>query len=181
MKNMGTKELETKRLILRKIRQSDAKFCSPYMRDENVTRYLTWYPHENMEETISTIKAWEESYDENFYLWAIMLKENSEVVGTINAELEINTKSFMLGYALNPKYWNKGIMTESVRELLRFFFSEVEALRVYGKCVEENLASRSVMENCGMKYEGTLRNSYNLKGKIVSLSYFSILREEYFK
>ena len=50
MKQIGTRELETKRLHLRRIRAEDAEtMFDNWASDAQVTKYLTWSPHENRE------------------------------------------------------------------------------------------------------------------------------------
>lgn len=53
MNFIGTKTLETDRLILRKITMNDAESMYNWANDENVIRYLTWQPHENIDVTKS--------------------------------------------------------------------------------------------------------------------------------
>jgi RimJ/RimL family protein N-acetyltransferase len=46
----GTKTLETKRLILRKLTMDDLDDCiKNWWNDEEVTRYMTWNPHNDRE------------------------------------------------------------------------------------------------------------------------------------
>lgn len=50
--HVGTKTLETKRLILRRYELSDAEdMFNNFANNENVSRFLSWYPHENVETT----------------------------------------------------------------------------------------------------------------------------------
>lgn len=78
-------KLETERLILRKPCMDDvpAIFTS-YARDLEVTRYLTWTPHKNIEETYGfmriTLKSWEEGRG---YSFAIVPKDLNSVIGMI--------------------------------------------------------------------------------------------------
>ena len=52
MKNSGTVRMETKRLVLRPyvIEDADAMFRN-WANDPQVTKYLTWEPHKDVEET----------------------------------------------------------------------------------------------------------------------------------
>ena len=52
MKNLGTKELETKRLVLRKLKENDYKDAfKNWCNSSNVDRYVLWTRHKNEEET----------------------------------------------------------------------------------------------------------------------------------
>ena len=40
--------------------------------DPEVTKYLTWQPHESLEQTAEILQQWEEDYSKNdYYQWAI--------------------------------------------------------------------------------------------------------------
>ena len=59
MKNIGTIQLETERLILRKFNNDDAAFIfNNWAHDERVTISLTWPPHERIETTEEVLKSW---------------------------------------------------------------------------------------------------------------------------
>lgn len=63
MKQIGTRELETKRLHLRRIRAEDAEtMFDNWASDAQVTKYLTWSPHENREATRALLSVWEKEY-----------------------------------------------------------------------------------------------------------------------
>ena len=62
MKHIGTKELETERLILRKISVNDAnEMYNNWASNPNVARYTTWNAHKNIDETT----PWTLAKDEN--------------------------------------------------------------------------------------------------------------------
>ena len=86
MTHKGTRVLETERLILRKIELTDAEFMyKNWCADSEVTKYLIWSPHKNVEESRAIAEEWVKSYArDDFYQWAIVLKSNyPEPVGTI--------------------------------------------------------------------------------------------------
>ncbi|MBR2067612.1 MAG: GNAT family N-acetyltransferase, partial [Solobacterium sp.] len=50
MKHLGTKTIETSRLILRKLNDDDAEaMFRNWASDNEVTKYLTWPTHNNIE------------------------------------------------------------------------------------------------------------------------------------
>lgn len=84
MNHLGTKDLETSRLNLRKFELSDAEsMYKNWASDPEVTKYLMWSPHKNISETESILKEWVEHYKNNmFYQWTIILKSNgNEPIG----------------------------------------------------------------------------------------------------
>lgn len=76
MKHCGTERLETNRLILRRFVSEDAAaMYKNWASDDEVTKYLTWPTHPNIEVSKFVTEDWVGSYaDENYYQWAIVLK-----------------------------------------------------------------------------------------------------------
>lgn len=183
MKNLGTKTLETNRLILRKINENDYKQAfKNWCNSDKVAKYVIWEKHENELVTKTLFGTWITEYNDQTYRWIIELKETNEVIGMISiASKYIPHSTYELGYCLGEKYWNKGIMTEVVKRVIKFLFEELDAETVCAKHLENNPGSGKVMEKSGMKYEGTLRKRYIDKDNIRNdLLVYSILKEEYY-
>ena len=186
MKHKGTKILETERLLLRRWKEGDAEEAfAHWMNDPDVTKYLTWAPHGDIEVTRALLKMWErESGEPNIYHWAIVLKEGNVLIGDIAV---LRADEFQergtIGYCMGKKWWGKGIMTEALSEVLRYCFEEVGFFRIDGEHAAENIGSSRVMEKCGLTYEGTRRNFFRCPttGERVDIVERGILREEYFK
>ena len=173
--------LETERLILRKLRLEDAKDLFEYASDKEVTKYVTWEPHKSIEDSINLIKFTHERYEKREgIIWGIVCKENKKVIGT--CDISPVTKHFRaeIAYALSRDYWGKGIMTEAVKEAIKFGFEKMNLNRIKAMCIPENIGSYRVMEKVGMKYEGLIREYIYIKGKFQDLKLYSIVRREYF-
>ena len=112
-----------------------------------------------------------------FLFWTIELKETGDLVGDISVvNIDEETSSVELGYGIGTRWWGKGIIAEAGRALIKFFFEEVGANRVYAKHAAENPNSGRAMQKMGMKYEGILRQSGKCNQGIVDEVYYSILR-----
>ena len=173
--------LETERLILRKLRLEDAKDVFEYASDPEVSKYVTWEPHRSIEDSINLIKFTHEYYErKEGIIWGIVYKENNKVIGT--CDISPVTKHFRseIAYALARNYLGKGLMTEAVKEVIRFGFERMNLNRIQAMCIPENIGSYRVMEKVGMKYEGLIREYLYIKGKFQDLKLYSILRIEYF-
>lgn len=184
MIHRGTEKIETKRLILRKFTMQDAEpMYKNWHSDSEVTKFLTWKPVENLDETKKLLEMWISSYkDDNFYQWTIELKEVSEPIGSITAgNINEDVEKITIGYAIGKKWWNCGIMTEALKAVIDFLFSKVHVNRIDSRHDPKNISSGRVMQKCGLKYEGTLRkNEVNNTG-IVDSCIYSILRDEWDK
>ena len=86
MKHLGTKTIETPRLILRKFTLADAEqMYANWASDPEVTAFLTWTAHKNAEETKAILSSWIPFYQKNtFYNWAMVLKQSGEVIGNVS-------------------------------------------------------------------------------------------------
>lgn len=96
MKNIGTIELETNRLLFRKASTSDSKdMFNNWASDKEVTKYLSWDAYEKEENAVSYLKYLEEEYTkDNFYNWIVVSKEDNTPIGTIGA-VDIDNKEYM--------------------------------------------------------------------------------------
>lgn len=175
--------IETKRLILRKFSKKDLNDLYEYASDNKVTQYLSWNTYKNIDMATEYIEHIIEKYTKNEIApWGIEWKENSKLVGSIDF-VQYDKKNFSaeIGYVLNRDYWNKGIMTEALKEIIRFGFENMNLIRIETKLNALNIQSERVMQKNGLKYEGTLRKKEFLKDKFIDIKYYSILRDEYHK
>ncbi|MCI9585423.1 MAG: GNAT family N-acetyltransferase [Bacilli bacterium] len=184
MCNIGTKRLETERLILRQGTVKDASdIFNNYCSDPLVVKYVSWDAHKNIKDSIKYLEYMEDNYKkDNFYIWFIEDKKLKQVIGSIGVvNGNDKFKVYEIGYAIGSKWWSKGYMTESLKEVIKFLFEEVGAETIHAKHLSENPASGKVMIKCGMKFEGTLRNRKIDKNtnRHSNLESYSILREEY--
>lgn len=182
MKHLGSKTLETERLILRKLNLTDANdMFKNWASDPIVTKYLTWPAHSNVEVTKSIIQMWaDESLNDNFYQWGIELKSIKKPVGTIGSvNVSDDLGCIELGYCIGKSFWNKGIVSEALQRVIQFFFEEVNADRIEAKHDVNNPNSGLVMKKCGMKYEGTKRQAAINNTGICDVSGYAILKCDY--
>ena len=149
--------IETKRLVLRVPRMDDAlAIFAGWTQDTEVTRYLTWRPHQRVQETEDFIQnclfAWEH---ETRFPYVIILKESSKVIGIIDPRIE--GPKVGIGYGAARAHWGKGYVTEATRAIIDWAFQQDSIYRVYATTDVENFASQRVLEKVGMQCEGILR------------------------
>ncbi len=185
MLHQGTKRLESQRFILRPFQKDDAKaMFERWVSDEEVTHFLTWKPHQNIQVTQQILDDWIKQYQNlNYYNWAIIIKDYDHLpIGNISV-VEVNEKTHLavIGYCLSRQYWHQGVMSEVLDRVIDFLFNEVGFECIQSHHDPLNPHSGQVMLKCGMTYEGTLRHSdWNNQG-IVDACYYSILKDEYKK
>lgn len=183
MLHKGTKTIETNRLILRKFKKTDVQAVyDHWTSDDKVTEFLRWPTHQSVEITQRVLKSWIDLYqDNNFYQWAIVLKEIDEPIGTISV-VEQNEELDMvhIGYCLGSQWWNKGIISEAFLAIIPFLFDEVKVNRIESQHDPKNIGSGKVMLKCGLTYEGTLRQADINNRGIVDASMYSLLASDYY-
>jgi ribosomal-protein-alanine N-acetyltransferase len=109
------------------------------------------------------------------------LKELWEPIGSIAAaEQRDDTKMVHIGYCIGRKWWNKGITSEALKEIIRFFFEEVCVNRIESRHDPRNPNSGKVMTKRGLKYEGTMRQSDINNQGICDAAFYALLAEDYF-
>lgn len=182
MKHCGTQTLETERLILRRYVKEDASaMYQNWASDKEVTKFLTWPAHSSREVSQSIIEDWINQYSkENYYHWAIVLKEGgNEPIGDIAvAGMKEKISLAHIGYCIGRTWWHKGITSEALTAVMDFLFDVVEVNRIEARYDPRNSNSGKVMEKCGMKYEGTLHSAdWNNQG-ICDACYYALLKAE---
>ncbi len=182
MKHTGTIRIETERLILRKFKLEDAKqMFENYTSKDKVTEYLTWWPHKSVNDTQEYLKNFvlPEYKKKSTYRWAIVWKENNEVIGCIDV-VNNNEEKFRaeLGWVIGDEYWGKGIMPEAARVVIKLLFN-VGYIRIEAIHDVKNPKSGRVMEKVGMKHEGVLRKyAVNRAGELQDCDMWAIIKNE---
>lgn len=181
MNLLGTKTLESERLILRKFVIDDAEdMFNNWASDDEVTKYLTWPTHASIDVTKFVLNDWIANYEKNdFFNWAIELKETGKVIGNISVvRINENVLSADIGYCMSRPLWGNGIMPEALKTVLDFLFNEVEFNRIVACHDIANPKSGRVMEKVGMKYEGVLRQAGKNNRGIIDEVWYSILKAD---
>ncbi len=119
------------------------------------------------------------SADEND-TFAFAITVNEKVIGSIGAfrQTNIHSKTAELGYYIAEEYWGKGIMTEAVKQLCSYVFSNSDIIRIYAEPFAYNIGSQRVLEKAGFQYEGTLRRNAVKNGKVLDMKMYALIREE---
>ncbi|MDQ7816692.1 MAG: GNAT family protein [Melioribacteraceae bacterium] len=173
--------LESERLILRSFAEDDIDDIFEYASIPEVTEYLPWETHRTIDDTKAFLKISNEMFENRDIVdFAIVLKSENKVIGGISIrEWNNANRCADIGYVISPKYWNRGIITEAIKRIIKFGFDKLNANRIEAHCDEKNIGSYRAMEKAGMKYEGTLRQKVMMKGSFVNMKLYSILKEEY--
>ena len=169
--------LATDKCVLRKVKKEDAEpMFKNWASDPEVTKYLTWPPHENIDSTNKIIDRWiEEEKDPRTIRFVITLKNSDEPIGSIDVVgyIEDNPE---IGYCLSRKYWNQGLMTEVCKAFSKYLF-DIGFKKVLIKAVVENIGSNRVIDKCGFKFthQEHFQHQSSFKSNPVTLNCYELI------
>lgn len=184
MEQKGTVELQSHRLLLRQLTTGDAQaMYRNWASDVEVTRYLTWLPHSNVDETKQLLALWKSRYEhKDFCQWAIVPKELGYPIGTISVvRWDESTDTAEVGYCIGRPWWHKGYTSEALKTIMEFLFTKVGIHRLEARHDTENPVSGAVMRACGMQMEGILHGAGRNNRGIVDVAVYAILARTYQK
>ncbi len=182
MKKILTTEfpkIETERLLLNQPVRNDIENIVEILNTEIYSKYTINIPFPY---TAESAEFWIELAEQGFknktqYIFAIRTKEKSKLIGGIDLGIESRFNHAELGYWLDETYWNHGYMTEAVRALINFGFTELNLKRIYATHFDFNPASGKVILKCGMEKEGVLKCHTYKDGKYQNHVLYSIINK----
>jgi len=152
--------------LLRHLRLSDAHDIYKNVKDKEVSKWTATIPYPYPKDgAVKFIRHAQYHADKDKDL-ILGIEYDGRIIGVISL-MHINKthKRAELGYWLGKKFWGKGIMTESVRQILKIAFQKKKLHRIYAKVFQENLPSQKVLERCGFNLEGVHKDSVFKHGK----------------
>ena len=174
-------QIETERLVIRKVSVKDAQDMFEYSRDPEVARHVLWDAHRSVMDSRGYIKYLQRKYRLGEpSSWGIALKDTDKLIGTIGFMWwQQDNSAAEVGYSLGRAYWNRGYMTEALKAVIKYAFTEMKLHRIEAQHEVLNPASGAVMAKAGMKKEGVLRGRLYNKGKYVDVALYAILSEDF--
>jgi len=149
-------DFQTEHFLIRPIRKDDAEFMfEHWTQDLDIVKYLTWKPHQTIDDTCSYIESCIENWEQDSFTWLIETKNDNRIIGSFAARR--NSHKLDIGYLLLKDFRNKGYMTEVIESFVEAAFKIEGILRIAAVCDVENLASKRAMEKAGLSYEGLLK------------------------
>lgn len=154
--------LRTERLILRPWKETDAEDLYKYAKDPAVGPIAGWPPHTSAEDSrgiIRTVLSAPETY-------ALCLKEDNRPIGSagINtggqSNLDLPETEGEIGYWIGVPFWNRGLTSEAVKELIRHAFEDLKLETLWCGYFDGNERSKGCQEYCGFIYHHTNADIY---------------------
>ncbi len=137
----------------------DAENLAKYANNPNVAKFLTnGFPHPY---NIENAKSFIEMVKEHNPTQVFAIEVNKEAVGSISLhpQSDIMEKNLELGYFLGEPFWNKGITTLAVKEIVNYGFKNFDVVRIFARPYGNNIASQKVLEKAGFKLEAKIEKN----------------------
>ena len=165
--------------ILRAWQLSDLDSLVEHANNINISRYMTDgfihpYTREAGERFIEFATK-----DDPIHIFAIEV-EGKAVGGIgIHPQGDVMRKNAELGYWLSEKYWGRGIMTEAIKEAVKFAFFTYDINRIYARPFGNNPASARVLEKAGFHFETRFEKTIFKNGEYLDELYYAVRSKEY--
>ncbi|MBN7821604.1 GNAT family N-acetyltransferase [Bowmanella yangjiangensis] len=173
--------LETERLILRNLEDSDADALFTIFSDPQVMTYWHTPPWSVISDAQNYIAAAHQGMlvDEQ-YVFAIVDKHNHTLMGKcLLWQIVQSSQRAEIGFGLGVPFWGKGYIQEAGRALLEFAFKQMALNRIEAEIDPDNTGSAKALLRLGFEQEGHLRQRWIVDGHKSDSALYGLLREDW--
>lgn len=164
---MKALQLVSERTKLRLIQSTDLEFIHQLHSLPETDEFNALGIPESIEQTKAIILPWIEDNQQAEivnYTFIIKQKNNEKSIGLFGIKMgHKKYKRAEVWYKIHSDYWNKGLATEVLNNVLTFCFDELKLHRIQAGCAVGNIGSIKVLEKVGMIREGRGRQILPLK------------------
>jgi len=172
--------LHTHRLDLIELKQSHLNDLYQLFRDEKVTMFYNLLPLKNEEEAQKILDWFRDRFEiKTGIRWGIALKGQQNIIGTLGFNNFTRAHRANIGYELKFEHWNKGYMTEALKEVIDYGFNQLEINRIEAEVMQGNISSEKLLLKLNFTKECVLRQWMFWNQNYYDMSMFSLLRSEY--
>ncbi|HKM35501.1 MAG TPA: GNAT family N-acetyltransferase [Lachnospiraceae bacterium] len=141
--------IETERLILRPLEESDASDVFEWVGDPAVNKYMPYSLYLDIEQ----VKEWIRQISDEDYEFGFILKDTGKVIGAGSIGFDSERDAYGLGYNLNKSFWNLGYATEATKAIIQWVYDNLGAREFVANHATANIASGNVIRKCGFQFE----------------------------
>lgn len=143
--------LETERLYLREMNQADFSSLCKILQDKDVM-YAYEHAFDDAEAQEWLDKQIKRYNQYGFGLWAVILKEDDEMIGQCGLTMQDcnNRQVLEVGYLFQKAFWHKGYASEAAMACKKYAFEVLNADEVFSIIRDTNIASQNVAKRNGM-------------------------------
>lgn len=173
--------IESARLLIRPVAETDLPALLEINGDDAVTRFLpyaSWRSLEDAHAWLARMRALEAA--DTARQFVIVRRIDARVIGTLLLfRYEAASRRLELGYLLGRPYWGHGFMAEAIDAACTAAFTTAGIRRIEAEVNPDNLASCRVLGRMGFVLEGRLRQRWTSKGRTYDTHLYACLAEEW--
>ena len=177
-------KLEGSRVFLKPLESVDAEKSFQlevrnrvFFAEYSIDREEAFYTLEGQLERIKTNQK--NMNQDQSYSFGIFLNKSEELIGNIGLfKVERGpAQSCVVGYVLDKAHNGKGYMTETIRLIVNYAFTELKLHRLEAGVKPDNLGSIRVLEKSGFRQEGIARKNIKINGQWADHQILAIINE----
>jgi len=151
--------LSTGRLNLREASMDDAAFILKILNDEGWLKYIGDRNVKTLDDAKKYItSSLIASYDSNGYgMYVVEDKTSFVKLGLCGLVNRPSLEDIDIGFAFLSEFCGKGYGYESSEAILSYAFNDLKIDKIVGITLEQNLASRKLLEKIGLSFEKHVR------------------------
>jgi RimJ/RimL family protein N-acetyltransferase len=175
-------QLITPRLLLREFLETDWQAMLDYQQDPRYLQYYEWEERSRLDvqQLLGMFIHWQNEKPRRKFQFAVCLLGQTQMIGNCGIRKDhYDSLQADIGYELAPAAWSCGYATEAARRIIQFGFEELGVQRITAECVEENLASRRVLERCGLQFFERQDAHLMFKGRDWNILVYAIERQQW--
>lgn len=171
--------LETERLLLRRVDVKDVNEIIALRSNPETMKYIPRPLVKTTEDALEHIAMMDTKIENNEGInWAITQKGNPKLIGVIG-HYRIKPEHYRaeIGYMLLPEFSGKGIISEAVKEVVKYGFKGMQLHSIEAVIDPENNASAKVLEKNGFVKEAHLKENEFFEGRFLDSVIYSLLNK----
>lgn len=173
--------LKSERLKFRQFKKKDAKAFFALKSNPLVMKYMDSPRIENVEMAKEKIREIKQDFKgQKGINWSILDKETGEWMGYFGIwNIDKKNCRGQIGYAIAPKYWKKGYMSETFNTLLEFSFENLHLHSVEANVNPKNEKSAQILIKMGFRQEAYFRENYLFDGHFLDSMIYCLLANDW--
>ncbi|RZI47460.1 N-acetyltransferase [Rickettsiales endosymbiont of Peranema trichophorum] len=174
--------LQIGKFRLRELSKVDSDDYFEMMSHHLVTKYIA---DEDVPKTVQEaqdeIRFWQSLFHEKRTIfWGITQLLNHKLIGTVGYNYwSRSTKTAEISYDLCYEYWGRGIMSEILRNVVKFGFDRMSLDQIEAKTVHDNIASQKVLTKIGFKLGDVLPKHRIIKSVPTDVYTYHLMRSNF--
>ena len=172
-------ELQTPRLLLRRLVEDDAPGLHAAFGDPAAMRFWDLPPSPGVAETAARIRYSLGISPQWHAAFAVLLRGEGQFVGMVNYHQRVPMhRRLGVGWILARPWWRQGLAQEAMRALLDHCFTALDAHRIEAQIEPDNAASLRLADRLGFRREGLMRDCLFVDGRPRTAFLCALLRPD---